>query len=885
MRLLAQVRSWLGAVVHRSRSEREMDAELRFHIEARADDLSRSGIPRDDALRRARVEFGGVEGLKEECRDARGSNLLLSFVQDVRFGFRMLRKSPGFTAATVLTLALGIGANTAIFSVVYAVLLRPLPYGHPDQLVVVFQARPAEGVKMTGSSFVDLDEWQRQSRAFTTLAGAQRHDLTLTGRGDPDVVTTVVVTPGIFSLLEAKPLAGRVLDRQDGREGAAPVVLLSEGTWRARFGADPNVVGSSVSLDQRPFTVVGVMPEDFRVPLFTGRQQAWIPIAQDPLFGGWMSRRGGHWLRVIGRLEPETSIEQAQAEMDALAGRLGQEHRENAGWEIRLAPLQQALVGNVRSALLVLLGAVGLVLLIAVSNIANLLMARATSRSREVAIRRALGAGRGRLLRQLLTESAVLAATGAIGGILLAYWGVQLLASLLPPDVPRFTAIRVDGWVLVFALALSVGASLVFGLAPALSAWGSSLQGALREDASRSGGADRRQRARRVLAMAETALALVLMVGAGLLLRSLTSLTSVNPGFNTEHVLKAAVSLPQYQYKTQQQWAAFLSALLERVQAQPGLLESALAVPLPIADGYVNLGFSIVGAPTPPPGSASTANYVSVSPGYFGVMGIPMLRGRGFAPEDSVSSPRVAIINDSMARSYFPGKDPLGSHLVFGFPPDTNVEREIVGVVADVRDVALNRDPGAMMYVPIAQAPLWGAAVIVKTPLPPSSAFSEIRQVVKGIDKDLPVTDATPLADAIDSSLAQWRFRALLLSLFGIVALVLASTGIFGVVAYSVACRTHEIGVRIALGASPRAIGRMVLRENLGLALAGLTAGTVLALALVEVLASELYGVGTRDPLTFAASGLLLLAAALLASYLPARRATRVDPIVALHCE
>jgi putative ABC transport system permease protein len=378
---------------------------------------------------------------------------------------------------------------------------------------------------------------------------------------------------------------------------------------------------------------------------------------------------------------------------------------------------------------------------------------------------------------------------------------------------------------------------------------------------------------------------MVLIVGAGLLLRSLASLTAVNPGFSAEHLLKASVSLPRYEYSSPQQWSAFLTTLLERVRAQPGLERAALAVPLPIAEGFVNLGFTISGAAPPRPGTPSTADYVSVSPGYFGVMGIPLLRGRAFAGDDAPSAPRVAIVNQALARTYFPGQDPVGRHLVFGFPPDTGVEREIVGVVGDVRDVALHQEPGPMMYVPIAQAPFWGAAVIVKTSLAPSGVFAQIRRVVKGIDKNLPVTDALALADAIDSSVSQSRFRAWLLGLFGIVALLLATAGIFGVVSYSVACRTRELGVRIALGASPGAILRMVLRENLGLAVAGLAVGVVVALALAQVLASQLYGVGTRDPLTFAGSALVLLAAALAACYLPARRATRVDPITALRCE
>jgi predicted permease len=886
MRIASRFRSWFDSIFRRRRSEREMDEELRSHVESRAEDLVRSGIPREEALRRAHIEFGGVENFKEECRDARGSNILESLLQDLRFGLRMLRKSPGFTAVAVLTLALGIGANTAIFSVVYAVLLKPLPYTNPDQLVCFYQSKLQEGVKITGSSYVDFDDWRRQNHSFSALAGAQRHDLTLTGHGEPSVVDTVVVTPEVFSLLDAKPIAGRTFFPDDGKKGAAPVVILSETLWRTQLGADPHIVGTSINLDQKPFLVVGIMPAGFRVPLFTERQQIWIPLAQDPLFGSWMPRRGGHWLRVMGRLKPGVSLAQAQSEMDALAAQIAQDHpAENAGWTVRVVPLQQILVGDFRTALLVLLGAVGLVLLLACTNIANLLLARATSRAREVALRRALGAARGRILRQLLTESAVLGSLGAVAGILLAYWGVHVLRAFLPPELPQFNAPRVDGWVLAFAVLLSFLASLIFGLAPALLVADSRPQASLQEGASRSGEGRERRRARSFLAAVEIALAVVLIVSAGLLLRSFASLTSVSPGFNMEKVLKAEVSLPQYQYSTPQQWTAFSNTFLERVQAQPGLQNSALAVPLPLADGYVNLGFSIPGAPPSPPGMPATADYVSVSPEYFRVMDIPLLRGRAFTGDDAPSTPRVAIINQALAQLYFPNQDPVGRQIVFGFPPDTNVSREIVGIVGDVRDVALRQEPGPMMYVPFAQAPFWGGAVVTKTTLAPSIAFSEIRQVVQSIDKNLPVTDFAPMSDAIASTVAQPRFRAWLLGLFGLVALLLATAGIVGVVSYSVSCRTQEFGIRIALGASPGAIRTMVLRESLRLAVAGLAVGIIAALALAQFLKSQLYGVGATDPLTFAATAVLLLAVALAACYVPARRATRVDPIVALRYE
>lgn len=794
----------------------------------------------------------------------------------------MLRKSPGFTAVAVLTLALGIGANTAIFSVVYAVLLRPLPYAQPQQLVFIAEAAK-QGT--TGLLYRTFTQLRAQNHVFTEIALFGAHDLVLTGRGEPSEVSTVVVTPQVFSMLEAKPLLGRAFLAEDNKQGAAPVVILSENLWRSQFGADPKIIGSSVSLDKRAFTVAGVMPAGFRFPPLSDSRGIWIPLVQDPVFGSSMERPGGLRLAVWGRLKPEVSFAQAQAEMDTISPELNKEAPVNdSGFTIRLTPAQQVIVGNVKSALLVLLGAVGLVLLIACANIANLLLLRATSRAKEIAVRAALGAGRARLVRQLLTESAVLGLLGAIAGISLAYWGVQGLSSLLPADLPLVHTIRVDGWVLVFALLLSVVASLLFGLAPALLAADCNFQTALKEATRGSGEGGRGRRARSFLAAAEIALAMALVVAAGLFLRSFTTLTSVSPGFDPQHVLKAEVSLPQFQYSTPQQWTAFSNELLARVQASHGLQDSAIGVPLPLADGFINLGFAIAGNP-PPQGLPSTADYVSVSPNYFHVMGIPLIRGRSFSVEDSPSAPRVAVISEALAQIYFPNQDPIGKQLIFGFPPNGNVSREIVGVVGDVRDVSLSQAPGPMMYVPCAQAPFWGAVVVAKSSLNPSSAIAAIRQAVSNIDRELPVTDAGFLADSLNASVAQPRFRTLLLGLFGVLALVLAAAGIFGVISYSVSCRTRELGIRMALGASPRAIRRMVLQEGFRIAAIGLGIGVIAALALTRFLKSQLYGIGATDPYTFLGAAILLLIVALAACYIPARRAMRVDPMVALRYE
>ncbi|HKW35249.1 MAG TPA: ABC transporter permease [Candidatus Acidoferrum sp.] len=815
----------------------------------------------------------------------RGLPILETFLQDARFSFRMLRKNPGFTAVVVLTAALGIGANTAIFSVVYAVLLKPLPYTNSDQLFTAFQASKEQGITETGVSYPNFEDWRAQNHVFSELAGVLAHQLTLTGRGEPSVVNTCVVTPQLFALLDVKPLAGRIFFPADGEKGAPPVALVSEELWRDRFGADPNIVGTSIDLDKRPFTVIGIIPKAFRSPFFP-RQEVWIPLVQDPLFSTFMPQRGTHGLPVIVRLKPGVSVAQAQAEMDAISARLAREFpAENTGWMVHLVPLQKEIVGDARTALLVLLGAVGLVLLIVCANVANLLLTRATSRSKEIAVRTALGAGRARIMRQLLSETAVLGLLGGVVGIALAYWGVQALSVLLPSTLPQLNPIRVDYIVLGFALFLSAIAGGAFGLVPAMFAAKTDIQNTLREG-GRSGESRNRRRARSFLAVAEVSLAMVLLVTAGLLLRSFTKLTSVSPGFDAQHIIKADISLPQFQYSTPQQWAAFSEELLARIQSHPGLQDTAVVVPRPIVDRSATLPFDIVGNPPSSAGASRTANYVSVSPEYFRVMEIPLLAGRFFNQHDIPSAPRVSIISEAMARLYFANQDPLGKQISFGFGPSGGVAtREIVGIVGNVRNVALGKDPGPMMYVPYPQAPFWGANLVVKSSLSTASVAGAIRQEVQKIDKDLPVTDIAKMPDLINDSVAQPRFRTFLLGLFAAMALVLAATGIFGVISYSVSRRTNEIGIRVALGASRNAVLIMILRETLLLTFVGLAVGLPCALAASHLVSHMLFEVSANDPATLAVVAFALASVAALAGYIPARRAMRVDPMVALRYE
>ena len=616
------------------------------------------GMSPEAARRAARIRLGGVTQLKEVNRDLRGLPAAQMFVQDARYAWRMLRRNPGFTTVAVLTLALGIGANTAIFSVVYAVVLKPLPYAQSEQLFNVFQAKPQDGVGGTGWSYPNFTELRDHNDVFSDMAGAQKHQLTLTGRGEPTVVDTSVVTAGFFSLFGEKPLSGRTFTAEDGNRGAAAVVILSEDLWRGYFNGRS---GSDRKLNRsRQEVVHGRRHHAVGVPLpsLTKPQQLWIPLAQDPLFGGWLDQRKGHWLQVTGRLKPGVSIAQARAQLDAIDARLAADFpAENGGWEIRMVPLKEMILGDARAPLFVLLGAVGLVLLIACANIANLLLTRATSRAREMAVRTTLGAGRARIVRQLLSEAVVLGLLGGIVGVALAYWGVQALTSLLPATLPRVNAIAVDRWVLGFALLLSLAAACAFGLAPALFAADGNLQSSLREGGGRSSESSNRRRTRAVLAAGEVALAMVLLVAAGLLLRSFAKLMSVSPGFNVEHVVKADISLPRFQYSTPQQWTSFADRFLAGLHAEPGLRESAVAVPRPIADGTLNLGFDIVGHPPASAGTSRTADYVSVSPGYFRVMAIPLMAGRLFDEHDISSTPRVSLISQAMARMYLPERE------------------------------------------------------------------------------------------------------------------------------------------------------------------------------------------------------------------------------------
>jgi len=878
-------RSLWNNLFHRDRLNQDLDDELRAWVDLASAEKVRSGLSPEAASRVTRLELGGLDQVRQGVRDIRSGVSLERFAQDLRYGLRALARNPGFTLVAVSTLALGVGANAAIFSVVDAVLLRPLPYADPGRLVSLSAEEPKAKIADVGMSWPAFTALTQAESPFSAIAGLASHALTLTGRGEPADESTIAVTPDFFTLFAVRPLLGRTLLPQDGSDGAPPAVVLSENLWRTRFGADPGIAGHTIALDRRSFTVVGVLPAGFRTPFVGQPDQVWIPLAQDPLFSHWRTRPPqAHWLPVIARLRPGFSLSTAQADLRTVSANLARQLPDENGWQLRIQPLWQAISGDLQQPLLLLMSAVGLVLLIACANIANLLLTRATARSREIGIRVALGATRARMTRQLLTESALLGLLGCAAGAVLAWACVALFASALPLELQQLNPIRVNSSVLAFAFLLSMAASLIFGLAPVLLAARSDPQSALR-DGSRAGEGKGAHRLRNGLAIAEIAVAMVLLTGAGLLLRSFAHLLSTNPGFQTEHLFKAEVSLPRYQYVKPEEWVAFADQLITRLHAQPGLQDSALGIPLPISDNAVTLPFTIAGNPPLPQGQANTADYVSVSPQYFSVMGMALNRGRLFSADDTAMTSPVALISEALARRYFPHQNPIGRHMVFGFPPYGNVSREIVGVVSDIRDVSLARKPGPLMYVPFAQAPFWGAEVVVRSNLAPADLAAAIATQTHAVDPGVPVTEMETLPEALHTSEAEPRLRTTLLAIFGAMALLLAMIGIYGVISFSVSRRTREIGVRIVLGASRASLRRLVLRQSATLALLGLAAGIPAALVSAHFLSALLFGVPPTDPITFVGVAVLLTLVALLAGLIPARRAMRIDPVAALHCE
>ncbi len=802
------------------------------------------------------------------------------FMTDLRFAWRSLWKNPGLTLIAVIALALGIGANTAIFSVVYGVLLKTLPFPDPLRVIRLVDSNPSAGLPRFSTSPPDFADWRAQNTVFSHLAANQRDNLNLTGDGDPERLRAARVSGDFFNVFGAKPLLGRPLLPSEDTPGGPKVTVLSYQLWQRRFGADPAIVGKRLILNGESTLVAGVMPASFEVPQ---RTELWVPmqmvITED--------QRGGHFLGVTGRLKPGVSIERAQVEMTGITARIATAHPlSNEGWGVNLIPLRDLMVEDIRPALFVLLGAVGLVLLIACANVANLLLSRLAAREREVAVRTALGAGRGRLIRQFLTESMLLSVVGGLLGVLLAWRGTPLLLALFGNRIPRAQEIGVDGTVLAFTILLSLGTGLLFGLLPALHASRSDLQSSLRDGAKGSG--DRRgRRTRSVLVFAEVAIAIVLLVGAGLLVRSLLELQNVQPGFRADHALSVQIQLPESSYPEEPKQAAFFRDLLPRLAAIPGVQNAAAGYPLPFTGSNYMLAFAAEGqAPAKTLSDTPAANMGFVSPDYFATLAIPIRDGRVFDDHDSLESEKVIVVNRSLADQIWPGVSPVGKRVTFGVPVNAESEwMRVVGVVADVRHGELNDQPGLQAYLPLLQSPSTEAALVVRTAGSPGAMTSAVAAAVREVDPALPVANPKTLDQLLADSVAAPRANAVLLALLAGLALVLAAFGVYGVLSYSVAQRTREIGLRMALGAAAGDVLRQLLREGLSTVLAGIATGLVGAFFLARTLRSLLYGVTESDPVTFIGVPLVLLVVAMLATWIPARRATRVEPVVALRYE
>src|SRR5499426_2394466 len=800
--------------------------------------------------------------------------------QDLRYGARILLKKHGFTLIAVFTLALGIGANTAIFSVVNSVLLRPLPYPNPERLMTIWEDhRARNGPVNEWTSPTGFEDWRDQAKSFDHVVALQDWQPTLTGQGDPEQLFGAQVSHDTFAALGVTPALGRSFRPEEDQRGVESVVIISHGLWRRRFGADPSLVGKKISLNGESRVVIGVMPAGFKFPIIAGAD-IWRPI-QPALNPG--CRRGCITVRVMARLKPGAAEAQARAELNSTAARVEQQFPDtNTKVGATLVPLREFLVGPVKTQMMALLVAVGFVLLIACANVANLLLARSAAREKEIAIRASLGAGRWRIARQLLSESLLLASVGGAAGLLLAYWLVDLLVSFSPQGTPRLDEIGMDRRVLGYTIGVTVLTGLLFGSAPVLQLFKADLNQSLRDGGKGLQGARSGRRVLSALVVAETALALTLLVGAGLLIRSFIRLQRVDPGFNPRNVLAAVVTLPQAVYPERTQIAPFYSQLLERVKTLPGVRSAAAVSSLPLGGNDSDAGFLIEGRPAPQPDQRPVAWISSVSQDYFHTMGMRLIAGREFTEGDNENSPKVVIISEATARRHFPKEDPIGKRIGNGRPDGW---REIVGITADVKHFGLTQDARVSMFFPDRQRPSRQMFIVARTTADPLSLGPALRGSVAAMDKNLAVSNISAMEEVTAQSIGQERFTLLLLGLFSALALSLAAAGIYGVMSYAVAQRTHEIGVRVTLGAQTRDVLKLVVTQGMALVLAGVGIGLASSLALTGFIRGLLFGVSAPDPMTFVAISILLSVVALLACYMPARRATKVDPMVALRRE
>jgi len=811
-----------------------------------------------------------------------------TFGQDIKYGIRMLLKSPGLSIVATIALALGIGANTAIFSVVNAVLLKPLPFPNSDALMRVYEKDQRRGLLRGAYSYPNFFDLREQNHVFEHVAAYHDGDFIMTGRGEPVRISGGVVTADLFSVLGTAPVLGRTfLPNEDKPTETGRVVVLSERLFASRFNSDASVLNKQITLDGKQYTVVGVMPHAFEFPIQNEPLDLWTTIADDAAGDSPVTaQRGAHFLRVIARLKPGVTESQAQAEADTIAARLEQQYPdENTHKGIHVESALKALVGDIRPALLILLGAVACVLLIACANVANLLLARAMTRHKEMAVRSALGASRLRVVRQLLTESVLLSLAGGVLGLILAVWWSDLLIALGKKDIPRAIQIGLDWRVLGFTLGVSVLTGLVFGLVPALHLSKTQLTESLKEGRGAGAGA-RKNRVRGVLVVAELAIAVVLLVGAGLLIQSLWRLQHVNPGLQPENILTFNLSLPDVRYPSEKQ-VRFYRDLMVRMRSLPGVQSASAVMPLPLSGDRFSISFQIEGRPVAPKDEPSADLFIAET-NYFRTMGIPIIKGRDFEDRDQHTSTPVIIITEQFARQYFPGEDPVGKRIHPGISTWDNEDstmREIIGVAGDVRNRALNTEPKPAYYMPQSQLPFTQLIAVVKSTNDTRALTGSLTREVRAMDPELPVFSVKTMEEYISSSVAAPRFNTTLLSIFAAVALVLTIIGLYGVMSYSVAQRTNEIGIRMALGAQTRDVLGLIVKDGMKLVLLGLVLGISGALGLTRLLSTLLFGVTTRDPVTFVAIAALLSFVAILACYIPAWRATRVDPLEALRCE
>jgi len=887
-----EVRKRLSGLNLAPAHEAEIVEELAQHLEDVYERSLKTGTTEPEAKRLALLELDedklrnelqrSQKSFREQPVPGSGrSNLLADLLHDLRYAARTQLKNPAFTIVAVIALALGIGANTAIFSVVNTVLLRPLPYKDPDRLVMVWEDATKAGYPLdvpTNANFID---WRNQNQVFEGMAAIAYDNFNLTGAGEPERLQGRRVSASLFPLLGVDPQIGRVFTAAEDQPGSERVVLLNYGVWQRRFGGDPGIVGKAISLNGKGYTVVGVMPARFQFP--TSTDQVWVPIAFTP---EQAADRTTHYLRVLARLKPGVTLSQAQTEMSTIATRLQQQYPEsNTDVGAAVTLLQEYRVSDIRPALLILLGAVAMVLLIACVNVANLLLARAAVRQKEIAVRVALGARRQRLIRQFLTESLMLSAMGGIVGLAIAYAGLILLRSFIPQNISQAREISIDFKVLGFTLLVSVATGVIFGLAPAIQAARFNQIETLKEGGRDAATGSSSRRLRSVLVTAEVAISLVLLIGAGLLINSFLRLRNVDPGFRVDNLLTMNIVLPEPKYQEPERRSAFYRELVQRVEALAGVRSAAVTTSLPLYSQGNSIVVVFEGRPDPKPGQEPIIVTRIISPEYFDTMGIPLLKGRQLTEQDKRTSPRVVVVSEAMARRYWPNEDVIGKRIALGKVKKPEDWIHVIGVVKDVRQI-LTADSKPQMYLSHQQTNFFAPEdLVVRTDVDPTSMAATVRNAVWEIDKDQPVSDIQTMEEILADSIARQRFSMLLLAIFAGVALVLAAVGIYGVMSYSVAQRTHEIGIRMALGAQAGAVLRLAVSYGMKLVIIGIVVGLVAAFALTRVMSTLLFGVTATDPTTFTLISVLLVLVAAIASYIPARRATKVDPMIALRYE